>query len=63
MTINRAGKLLGATHRAASMTIDRLVATDVLQEVRLTGRTRLFLAGEIIAVAEGAASPEPYRTA
>jgi Fic family protein len=53
MTINRAAKLLGVSHRGASQTVARLVAAGLLTEVEPAGRTRLFVAREIIAVASG----------
>jgi len=53
MTINRARKILGVTHRAASSNIERLVAAGILHEVAPSGRTRLFLAPELLAAAEG----------
>jgi Fic family protein len=55
ITINRARSLLGVTHRAASLAIDRLVEAGVLREVHGPGRSRLFLAADIVRVAEGAA--------
>lgn len=53
MTINRAADLLGVSHRAASQTVARLVGAGLLAEVEPAGRTRLFVAREIIAVASG----------
>lgn len=53
MTINRAREVLGVTHRSAANAVERLVAAQLLREVPQAGRTRLFVAAEIIAVANG----------
>src|SRR5262249_7216740 len=47
LTIARAQRLLGVSRRAATMTVERLVAAGVLTEIRTGGR-RYFLAAEII---------------
>lgn len=49
-TIGRAAKVLGVTHRGATLNVERLVEAGVLTEVPSTGRARLFLAEEILAV-------------
>lgn len=51
MTIGRARRVLGVSHRAASLTVARLVAAGLLTEIHRAGRTRLFVASEIIEVA------------
>jgi Fic family protein len=53
ITINKAMRLLGVTHRAASANIERLVTMGILEEMPAQGRTRLFLAPEILRLAEG----------
>ncbi|MEV6606633.1 Fic/DOC family N-terminal domain-containing protein [Kutzneria sp. NPDC051319] len=50
MTINRAAAMLGVTHRGATLNVERLVESGVLTEVSSTGRSRLFLADEILRV-------------
>lgn len=52
MTIPRARDVLGVTHRAASMNVDKLVKLGILREVRLGRRPRLFVAPEIMRVVE-----------
>lgn len=53
MTINRAKQVLGVTHRAATLSVEKLVEAGMLTEVSPRGRTRLFIADEILAVANG----------
>jgi Fic family protein len=53
LTIGAVQEILGVTHRAATGNIEKLVAEGVLVEVEREGRTRLFLAEEIIAVVNG----------
>ena len=50
MTIGRAVQVLGVTHRAATMNVERLVAAGVLEEVPSIGRARLFMANDIMRV-------------
>lgn len=57
LTISRAMKLLGVTHRAARMNVEKLVEAGMLHEVP-NGRPRLFLATDIVAVVEGV-GPDP----
>ena len=45
--------MLRVTHRAATLAVERLVNAGLLAEVDAPGRTRLFLAPEIIAAANG----------
>jgi Fic family protein len=55
ISIPEAAKVLGMTYGPAQQNIRRLVDTGILQETQLTGRrnTKLFLATEILLVAEG----------
>ncbi len=53
MTIGRAAELLGVTHRSAALNVGKLVNAGVLTEVKPNGRTRLFLAAEILRVLNG----------
>src|SRR5262249_27219883 len=53
MTITRARTLLGVTHRAATVTVERLVAAGVLAEVAPRGRARMFVAPGILAAGGG----------
>jgi Fic family protein len=53
LTIGAVQEILGVTHRAATGNIEKLVAEGVLVEVEREGRTRLFLAEEIIAAVNG----------
>lgn len=59
LTINSAREILGVTHRAATINIEKLVETGLLVEVTSTGRQRRFLADEIVRVVNG----EDRRTA
>jgi Fic family protein len=52
LTIARAQHLLDVSRRAATVTVERLVTTGVLTEIR-TGARRYFLAKDIIEVANG----------
>jgi Fic family protein len=56
MTINRARTILGVSHRAATLTVERLVAAGLLAEVPTVGRTRIFLADEILSAASAEAA-------
>jgi hypothetical protein len=47
------------THRAASQNIDKLVAAGILVETDPRGRTRQFLASDIMNVVEGRPSRPP----
>lgn len=53
MTINRAARILGVTHRAATLNVQRLIDTGLLVEIESPGRTKLFLAKEILATING----------
>ena len=55
LTIKAARDLLGVTHRAATLNIDKLVAADIVREVPSSGRARMFLATEILDVVDGTA--------
>lgn len=57
LTINRAQEVLEVSRRAATTNVERLVNIGVLTEIRI-GRRRLFLAKEIIEVANGRRVPE-----
>lgn len=53
LTIPRAQELLAVTHRAATLTVERLVHAGILTEVPSSGRRRLFLAEGVLAAVEG----------
>ncbi len=53
ITIPRAAKLLGVTHRAARLNIDKLVEAAILTEVGNRARNKLFLAGDVLDAVEG----------
>jgi Fic family protein len=53
ITIPRAAALLGITHRAARLNIDKLVELGVLQEIGQRARNKLFLAADILRTVEG----------
>lgn len=53
VTIGHVREVLGITHRAATLNVEKLVDAGVLVEVSRSGRTRRFLAQEIIAVVNG----------
>lgn len=53
MTIARAMRLLGVTHRAARLNVEKLVEAGVLTEVGDRSRTRLFIADDVIRALEG----------
>ncbi|AHI01484.1 Fic family protein [Kutzneria viridogrisea] len=53
MTINRAKEILGVTHRAATVNVEKLVAAGVLTEIETSRRTRLFLCTEVLRVLDG----------
>ncbi|MDQ6849566.1 MAG: Fic family protein, partial [Actinomycetota bacterium] len=53
ITISRAAKLLGVTHRAARLNIDKLVEAGILREVGGRVRNKLFLATQVLAAVEG----------
>jgi Fic family protein len=57
ITIGRAREILGVTHRAATLSIEKLVGAGILREVTGSRRTRLFIASEIIDVVEGRFDP------
>ena len=50
LTILRARAILGVTHRAATVNIEKLVAVGILTEVARGGRQRFFVASDILAV-------------
>jgi len=52
LTINRAATLLNVTHRAATLTVGKLVDAGIIVEVPRRGRTRFFLAAEILRVVD-----------
>jgi hypothetical protein len=56
LTIGRARRVLQVSHRAATLAVERLVAAGLLSEVDSQGRTRLFIASEIIAAANALSS-------
>jgi Fic family protein len=53
ITIPRAARLLGVTHRAARLTVDKLIQAGVLVEVGERQRNKLFIALGIIRAVEG----------
>lgn len=53
LTIGAVQHLPGVTHRAATVNVEKLVDDGLLVEVARSGRTRRFLAQEIIAVVNG----------
>lgn len=53
LTIPRAVTLLGVTHRAARLNIDKLVDAGMLHEVGNRSRNKLFLATDVLRVVEG----------
>jgi Fic family protein len=55
LTIPRAQRVLGVTHRAASLNIDKLIDLGILQEVRHGRRPRLFIAPAIMNAIEPSA--------
>ncbi|HVV09203.1 Fic family protein [Amycolatopsis sp.] len=48
MTIVRAAKVLGVTHRAATLNVAKLVEAGIVTELPSTGRVRTFVATEIL---------------
>lgn len=56
ITITKAARLLGVTHRTARLTVAKLVDAGVLIEVGDRSRNKLFLAEEVLKVVEGGAS-------
>jgi Fic family protein len=53
LTIRTARQMLGISHRAAMLNIEKLEAAGILNEVESASRTRLFIATEILDVVEG----------
>jgi len=53
MTLGHARDVLGVTHRAATVNVERLVEVGVLSEISRTGKQRFFIATDIINVIEG----------
>jgi Fic family protein len=58
ITIPRARKLLGVTHRAAANSVRKLVAGKILRRVETQGRLQMFVAQEIL---DTIGEPEPER--
>ncbi len=54
ITINRAAALLGVTHRAARLNVEKLIEAGILREVAGRSRNRLFIADEVVRAVEGA---------
>lgn len=52
ITIADAAKLLGVTHRAAQLNIEKLVTRGILKEVTGKQRNRLYLAAEVLRAVE-----------
>lgn len=48
MTINRARRVLGVSHRAATLNVGKLVDAGILTQIEMPGRTKVFLAEEIV---------------
>lgn len=57
LTIPRAREILGVTHRAAAMNIDKLIDADIVREVQTGHRPRTFIAPAIIDAVEGRNRP------
>ena len=57
ISINTAKRVLGVTHRAATLNLEKLVAAGILVEVP-RGRTRFFLAPEVIEVMSSPAAAQ-----
>ena len=53
LTNNKAMEVLGVTHRAAAQNIDKLITAGILIETESRGRTRQFIARDIMNVVEG----------
>jgi Fic family protein len=53
MTIKRAMTVLGVSHRAATMNVAKLVAAGIVDELATPGRTKIFLAAEILRTING----------
>ena len=53
VTLRGAQRLLGVTHRAATLTVQRLVRLGVLEELERQGVRRRFLARGVLDVADG----------
>ena len=52
VTVSRAAKFLGVTHRSAQLNIDKLVSTGILKESTGKLRNRVYVAPEIIRIIE-----------
>lgn len=63
ITIAAAQDVLHVTHRWASQSVDKLCEAGILAETAPAGRTRLFIAPEIIREIEGAARRHDLRAA
>lgn len=59
ITNNKAIEVVGVTHRAAAQNIEKLVAAGILIEIASRGRTRQFIAPDIINVVEGRPLRQP----
>ncbi len=54
LTINRARDVLGVTHRAATLNVEKLADAGIVSELQSGGRQRVFLAVDILRALEGA---------
>jgi Fic family protein len=59
VTIGTAQQVLGVTHRWASQSIDKLCDAGILQETAPAGRTRMFIAPQILREIEGLPEAPP----
>lgn len=57
LTLARAQQILGVTHRAATLNVEKLVHLGYLDEVQDERRRRLFIATQIMRVVEGTVEP------
>jgi hypothetical protein len=48
LTINRARDVLGVTHRAATLNVEKLADAGIVSELQSGGRQRVFLAVDIL---------------
>jgi Fic family protein len=58
MTIMKAVRILGVTHRAAMLNVQKLLDAGVVVEVESASRTRMFLAPEILRTINGESGTE-----
>jgi Fic family protein len=54
ITIPRAQKLLGVTHRAAANSVRKLIGERILRRVETSGRLQMFVAQEVLDTVGGA---------